>query len=65
MENELSLKVEKPAMSPRLILNRPKQRNTMTIDFFRRCSGFSGHLMKTLTCGSSSSGRRGKALPPD
>ncbi|HOG12484.1 MAG TPA: enoyl-CoA hydratase-related protein, partial [Smithellaceae bacterium] len=35
MENELSLKVEKTGHVAWLILNRPKQRNTMTIDFFQ------------------------------
>ena len=35
MENESSLKVEKTGHVACLILNRPKQRNTMTIEFFQ------------------------------
>ena len=35
MENESSFKVEKTGHVAWLILNRPKQRNTMTLEFFQ------------------------------
>ena len=64
MENESFLKVEKIGHVAWLILNRPKQRNTMTWSFFRRCAGFLKNSMQMPMCVLLSSGHREKALPP-
>ena len=50
MENESSFKVEKTGHVAWLILNRPKQRNTMTLEFFQELPRLFKELTMTATC---------------